>query len=44
MGLAKWDRKEVDHKNSNATDNSKKNLRIISRTTNRKLGAKKANK
>jgi len=42
--VKKGDGKEVDHKNGNPTDNSKKNKRIISRKTNRVLWAAKANK
>ncbi len=36
----KGDGKEIDHKNSNPTDNSSSNLRVVSRHTNR---AKKEN-
>ena len=43
-GLKKWDTREVDHKNWNPLDNSKKNKRIISRKRNRILWAAKANK
>lgn len=32
----KGDGKEIDHKNSRATDNRPSNLRVVSRTTNRK--------
>ena len=39
-----WDSREVDHKNGNPNDNSKWNLRVISRNTNRKLWAEKANR
>jgi len=41
--LKVWDRREVDHKNTNPNDNKKSNLRAISRKTNRTLWAKKAN-
>lgn len=41
--LLVWDPREVDHKNSNPLDNSKKNLKVISRYSNRKKGAMKAN-
>ena len=37
MWLKVWDPREVDHKNWNPRDNSPKNLRVISRTKNRKL-------
>ncbi len=44
---AKWlkvgDPREVDHKNSDARDNSPSNLQVISRYKNRKKGAMKAN-
>ena len=42
MGLKKGDKKEVDHKIplSKGGSNLKKNLRVVSRTTNRKKGAK----
>jgi 5-methylcytosine-specific restriction endonuclease McrA len=42
MGLKVGDPREVDHKKplSKGGSNSKKNLRIVSRTTNRKKGAK----
>ena len=33
--------KEVDHKNNNPTDNSAKNLRIISKKANRKKQPKR---
>lgn len=42
--IKKWDKnKEIDHKDGNPLNNSKKNIRIISRTTNRTLWAAKAN-
>lgn len=41
--VSKGDGKEVDHKKWIKAGNGKKNLRVISRTTNRKLGAAKAN-
>jgi hypothetical protein len=34
---------EVDHKDSNPTNNSKDNLRIVPRKTNRAKGARKTN-
>jgi hypothetical protein len=34
--VSKNDGKEVDHKNFNPKDNSDKNLRVVSRRTNRK--------
>lgn len=34
--VSKGDGKEIDHKNSRATDNRPSNLRVVSRTTNRK--------
>ena len=37
-GKSKMNGKEVDHKNGNPRDNSKKNLQIISRSANRKKG------
>lgn len=37
-GKSKLNGKEVDHKNGNPKDNSKKNLQIISRSANRKKG------
>lgn len=42
MGLHKGDGKEVDHKNpiSKGGSNSKRNLRVVSRSTNRKKGSK----
>lgn len=42
MGLKVGDPREVDHKKplSKGGSNSKKNLRIVSRTTNRKKGNK----
>ena len=42
MGLKVGDPREVDHKKplSKGGSNSKKNLRVVSRTTNRKKGAK----
>lgn len=41
MGLKKGDGKEVDHKKplSKGGSNGKKNLRVVSRGTNRKKGA-----
>lgn len=41
MGLKKGDGKEVDHKVplSKGGSNSKRNLRVVSRTTNRRKGA-----
>ena len=43
LGLKPHDGKEADHKNplSNGGSNSKRNLRAVSRETNRKKGAKK---
>lgn len=40
MGLKKGDPREVDHKRAlkNGGGNSKKNLRVVSRATNRKKG------
>lgn len=42
MGLKVGDPREVDHKKplSKGGSNSKKNLRVVSRSTNRKKGAK----
>ena len=42
VGLKVGDSREVDHKKpmSKGGTNSKKNLRVVSRTTNRKKGAK----
>lgn len=42
MGLKVGDPREVDHKKplSKGGSNDKKNLRVVSRTTNRKKGAK----
>ena len=42
MGLKVGDPREVDHKRalSKGGSNSKRNLRVVSRTTNRKKGAK----
>ena len=42
MGLKKGDPREVDHKKpiSKGGSNGKKNLRVVSRTTNRKKGNK----
>lgn len=42
MGLKVGDKREVDHKKplSKGGSNSKKNLRVVSRTTNRKKGNK----
>lgn len=43
--VKKYDKsKQVDHKNGNAMDNSRWNLRVISSKLNGKLWAKKANK
>jgi len=44
--LKKWDKKEADHKKplSKWGKTTKKNVRVISRKTNRKLGANIANK
>lgn len=42
--VKKFDGKEVDHKNSNPNNNWDKNLRVVSRKTNRKKGIAKANK
>lgn len=43
MGLEKGDPREVDHKvpMSRGGSNSKRNLRVVSRKTNRKKGTKK---
>lgn len=38
------DGREVDHKDSNAMNNGKGNLRVVNRRTNRVRGANKANK
>ncbi len=42
MGLKVGDKREVDHKKplSKGGSNKKSNLRVVSRTTNRKKGAK----
>ena len=42
LGLKKGDKKEVDHKHplSKGGTNVRRNLRVVSRTTNRKKGAK----
>lgn len=40
--VSKGDGKEVDHKNFNALDNSKKNLQVISKTANRKKQPKRS--
>lgn len=42
MGLSKGDPREVDHKRplSKGGSNSKKNLRVVARSTNRKKGSK----
>lgn len=42
MGLKKGDKREVDHKRplSKGGSNKKSNLRVVSRTTNRKKAAK----
>lgn len=40
VGLKNGDSREVDHKDGNPNNNSKSNLRAVSRTTNRKKGAK----
>jgi len=42
--VKKWDWKEIDHKKWLKAGNGKKNLRVISRKTNRVLWAAKANK
>lgn len=34
--VKKGDSKEIDHKNMNANDNSPSNLRVVSRSTNRR--------
>lgn len=36
--VRKGDGREVDHKNGNPKDNSRKNLRVVSRKVNRKKG------
>ena len=43
LGLKRGDGKEADHKNplSNGGSNSKRNLRAVSRSTNRHKGAKR---
>lgn len=41
-GKAKLRGKEVDHKNMNPTDNSSKNLQIISKKANRKKQPKRS--
>ncbi len=43
MGLSKGDPREVDHKIplSKGGSNSKKNLRVVARSTNRRKGASK---
>ena len=43
LGLKHGDGKEADHKNplSNGGSNSKRNLRVVSRSTNRHKGAKR---
>jgi len=33
--VSKGDGKDIDHRNGNPRDNSKKNLRVVSRSTNR---------
>jgi len=43
VGLKVWDAREVDHKDSNANNNSRSNLRPLSRITNRRRWAMKAN-
>lgn len=42
MGLSKGDKREVDHIKplSKGGSNSKKNLRVVARSTNRRKGAK----
>jgi len=40
--VKKGDGKEVDHKNFNPEDNSKKNLRVISKKANRKRQPKRS--
>ena len=42
--VTKGDNKEIHHKNWTPTDNSKKNLAVVTRKYNRKDWAKKANK
>lgn len=42
--VRKWDGKEVDHRNGIAGWNGNNNLRVISRTLNRRLWAAKANR
>jgi hypothetical protein len=39
--VKKGDGKDVDHKNTNARDNSKKNLRVQSKSTNRSFARTK---
>lgn len=39
--VSKGDGKDVDHKNGNANDNSKKNLRVQSKSTNRSFARNK---
>jgi len=43
LGIKDWDPREVDHKDSNALNNSRSNLRAVNRTFNRRRGAMKAN-
>ena len=40
--VAKNDGKEVDHHNNNTMDNSKKNLRVMGRSANRRKGSRVA--
>lgn len=40
--VRKGDGKEIDHKNFNPRDNSKKNLRVVSRSVNRKKQPKRS--
>lgn len=44
LWLKVGDPREVDHKDSNALNNGRSNLRAISRVTNRRRGAMKANR
>ena len=40
--VKKGDGKDVDHKNGNPNDNSKKNLRVVSKKVNRSFPRKKS--